>query len=122
MSTLVQLLRDAEHFYPESSMRYDRELDETVDEAADRIEQLEQENAILEKRLKEIQSMCLGHQEEHAGLSKDAERYRWIRHGDNDESVLCSDCCGVYLPRNQHLDEAIDRLLEREKLMLISND
>jgi hypothetical protein len=51
-------------------------------DAADRIEQLEQENAILEKRLKEIQNMCLGYQEEHAELGKDAERYRWFFKGD----------------------------------------
>jgi len=35
------------------------------------------ENAALEKRLQEIQRMCLGYQEEHAGLLKDAALGRW---------------------------------------------
>jgi hypothetical protein len=35
---------------------------------------LKRENAALEKRLQEIQRMCLGYQEEHARLRKDAEQ------------------------------------------------
>ncbi len=38
------------------------------------IDGLQRENAALETRLQEIQRMCLGYQEEHAGLRKDAER------------------------------------------------
>lgn len=41
----------------------------------------------------------------------DAQRYRWLRHGDNDELVLCRgpvDMSYVYLPRNEKLDAAID--------------
>ena len=44
----------------------------------------------------------------------DAERYRWLRHGDNDERVLChyrtTKLLGasMYLPRNEQLDTAID--------------
>jgi hypothetical protein len=43
---------------------------------------------------------------------KDAARYKWVRHGDNDELLLVGDCRGVYLPRNERLDEAIDKAME----------
>lgn len=56
----------AEHFEREWYLR------------GDRIEQLERENAVLEKRLQEIQRMCLGYQEEHDGLRKDAELLDWL--------------------------------------------
>lgn len=45
------------------------------------------------------------------GDAKDAERYRWLRHGDNDEAVLQRgpvDPSYVYLPRNEKLDATID--------------
>jgi hypothetical protein len=45
---------------------------------AARVIQLERENAALEKRLQEIQRMCLGYQEEHAGLRKDAQRLNFV--------------------------------------------
>lgn len=48
-----------------------------ADALKQRIEQLERENAAIEKRLQEIQRMCLGYQEEHAGLRKDAERWKF---------------------------------------------
>lgn len=48
-------------------------------------------------------------------IEKDAARYRWIRHGDNDETVLCGDCRGVYLPRNERLDEVIDVRMKEPK-------
>lgn len=47
-----------------------------------------------------------------AELEKDAARYQWIRHGDNDEIVMKGDCRGVYLPRNERLDAAIDAAME----------
>ncbi len=62
MIELVQQLRD--HRTSDFDMR------EAAWKAADRIEKLERENAALEKRLQEIQRMCLGYQEEHAGLRK----------------------------------------------------
>jgi hypothetical protein len=48
---------------------------------------------------------------EYTSIYKDAMRYRWLRHGDNDEKViqhgpLADDF--VYLPRNFKLDEMID--------------
>ena len=46
---------------------------------------------------------------------KDAERYRWLRYGDNDERLLGEDCRGLYLPRNEKLDALIDRLIEIDK-------
>lgn len=48
-------------------------------------------------------------QEENA---KDAARYRWLRHGDNDELVLMPyeaiTAYSHFLPRNEKLDFAID--------------
>ncbi|MFN7883321.1 MAG: hypothetical protein ACK5PF_09955 [bacterium] len=50
-------------------------------------------------------------------MAKDAERYRWLRHGDNDEEVLrfhdwatevCVDPPPMYLPRLERLDRLID--------------
>lgn len=45
-------------------------------------------------------------------LRKDAARYQWLRQGDNDEVVAKEDCRGPYLPRNEHLDAAIDAAME----------
>ena len=45
-------------------------------------------------------------------LRKDAERYRWLRHGDNDELVLQRGPVAndyYWLPRNERLDEMIDK-------------
>lgn len=41
---------------------------------------------------------------------KDAERYRWLRHGDNDELVMevYRESGIQYLPRSERLDAAID--------------
>jgi hypothetical protein len=47
----------------------------------------------------------------------DARRYQWLRHGDNDETVLCNgpvDKSYWYLPRNEKLDEAIDAAIAAE--------
>lgn len=78
-------------------------------ESADRIEQLEATNLNAANRVIELTKEVME-------LRKDAERYRWIRHGDNDESVLCGDCRGIYLPRNERLDKAIDDKLELERI------
>lgn len=48
----------------------------------------------------------------------DAQRYRWLRHGDNDEKVLCNgpvDKDYWYLLRNKKLDDAIDEAIAKEK-------
>lgn len=59
----------------------------------------------------------------HAADAADARRYRWLRHGDNDERVLRiwvgpgkhrdfdSGVDGFWLLREQHLDAAIDAQL-----------
>lgn len=53
-----------------------------------------------------------------AALKKDAERYRWLRHGDNDEPLLkflLDARCGtddVWLLRSEELDAAIDSALK----------
>ncbi len=40
---------------------------------------------------------------------RDAGRYRWLRHGDNDDEVIRGDTYGLaFLPRNAELDAAID--------------
>lgn len=49
-------------------------------------------------------------------LRQDATRYRWLRHGDNDEKVLKTYTSRpsepgeptMYLPRNDELDRLID--------------
>lgn len=56
-----------------------------------------------------------------AKMRKDAERYRWLRHGDNDEAVLhfTNDArCGtdsVWILRGGDLDAAIDSELAKEQ-------
>lgn len=64
--------------------------------------------------------------EENEQLRADAERYRWLRHGDNDEKIIkvygadgtrdfdasFDDC---WLPRNEQLDAAIDAQRAGEK-------
>ena len=53
-----------------------------------------------------------------AEAKKDAERYRWLRHGDNDEPLLkfsfearCNSD-DVWLLRNDELDAAIDAAMK----------
>ena len=51
-------------------------------------------------------------------LIRDARRYRWLKHGDNDEKVLCRgpvDMSHVYLLREQKLDAAIDAAISQEQ-------
>lgn len=62
-----------------------------------------------------------------AGMERDAGRYVWLRHGDNDETVMLTyvgssgarpfdprfDPC--WLPRNFKLDEAIDAAMTKGK-------
>ena len=43
-------------------------------------------------------------------MRKDAQRYRWLRHGDNDETVIIGG--DAYLPRNERLDAAIDEAMK----------
>ena len=54
---------------------------------------------------------CISLRAENEALRADAERYRWLRHGDNDEPCLYfSDDCkaAVWLLREDELDAAID--------------
>lgn len=49
-------------------------------------------------------------------LRRDAERYTWLKHGDNDEKVLCNgpvDKTYWYLPRMEKLDQAIDSAMSK---------
>lgn len=53
-----------------------------------------------------------------ADLELKANRYDWLRHGDNDEKVLQHGPIAmdyVYLPRNEKLDEMIDAAMQRER-------
>lgn len=55
---------------------------------------------------------------ERDALKLDAQRYRWLRHGDNDEKVLCNgpvDKDYWYLLRNKKLDDATDEAIAKEK-------
>ncbi len=48
-------------------------------------------------------------------LIKDAGRYRWLRHGDNDDEVIRCDTYGMaFLPRNAELDAAIDAVMAKD--------
>ena len=53
--------------------------------------------------------------------AQDAARYQWLRHGDNDETVLQKykesvfDAPTMYLPRLSQLDKAIDAAMEQLK-------
>lgn len=47
-------------------------------------------------------------------LQRDADRYRWLRHGDNDELVLYETDGATFILRNEDLDDAIDEQLEDE--------
>ncbi len=47
-------------------------------------------------------------------MAKDAERYRWLRHGDNDETVLQRIRSYIFLPRNEKLDKMIDDAISKE--------
>jgi hypothetical protein len=61
--------------------------------------------------------------EEIEQLRSDAERYRWLRVGDNDELVLMRlfnpntgmEDGSAYIPRNKALDAIIDRRMKRER-------
>ena len=48
---------------------------------------------------------------------RDAERYQWLRHGDNDELVLKHyvHTSGSFLPRNEQLDYEIDVAMKETK-------
>lgn len=51
-------------------------------------------------------------------LAADAERYQWLRHGDNDELVIQHGPVAPdyhWLPRKERLDEMIDAHRVKEK-------
>jgi len=61
---------------------------------------------------------------ERDALRADAERYRWLRQGDNDEQVMrfhewatevCVDPTPMYLPRLERLDKLIDAAMKGTK-------
>lgn len=49
-----------------------------------------------------------------AAYKQDAERYRWLRHGDNDDLVIVRNI-EDFLPRNDGLDAAIDAAMKEKK-------
>ena len=51
-----------------------------------------------------------------AALTKDAGRYQWLRHGDNDEFVIKETPLGnPYLSRNELLDAQIDAAIAAQE-------
>ncbi len=50
-----------------------------------------------------------------AEVERDAERYRWLRHGDNDEAVMKSNSGVSWLLRNKELDATIDAKVTKQK-------
>ena len=81
----------------------------------ERIKELEEANAAFEQRQAWWNERMFALEQQLEAVRKDAERYRWLRHGDNDEVVLQGDCRGVYLPRNERLDAAIDAAISKEQ-------
>jgi hypothetical protein len=49
-----------------------------------------------------------------AALRKDAERYRWLRHGDNDDHLIRRPGVLTYLVRGVALDDACDAGIARD--------
>lgn len=52
---------------------------------------------------------------------KDAERYRWLREGDNDDLVfkrVGDHWHDVFLPRKERLDKEIDDWMTREVFLI----
>ena len=86
-----------------------------------KIEKLERGLAAIIKERNAFQDQCIRLEQkralekfELAEVKQDAERYRWLRHGDNDEPLLkfsfdarCNSD-DVWLLRNDELDAAID--------------
>ena len=87
--------------------------------AADRIEALQKELIEANKIIKGWQvrmSNTSALEVELAERRKDAARYQWLRHGDNDEKVIVYMEHGeAFLLRVQNLDDAIDAAMEERK-------
>lgn len=52
--------------------------------------------------------------EECANLRKDAERYRWLRKGENDAVAFYERDCALYMHREEKLDAAIDAAMREQ--------
>lgn len=84
--------------------------------AADDIARLERELRLMELAADAQASEFDWLERELAQCRADAERYRWLRHGDNDERVLKGAYVGVsFLLRNEKLDAAIDAARASER-------
>lgn len=71
------------------------------------------DKALLEKILRDMRyDQWESKSEAQQQLERDAARYRWLRHGDNDELVIRGN---GWLPRNDTLDALIDREMAKEK-------
>lgn len=110
---LIERLRASSRWW------FDRNVRNSVD--ADAIAALEaQAREIAELKAQEAelctlyglaQAECKKLRAEIEELRKNAERYAWLRHGDNDEKVLCNGPVAKdywYLLRGEKLDAAID--------------
>lgn len=86
-------------------------------EAADRIDALENEMARIRElweadQIESSEQRTQIHQlrAQVETLTKDAVRYQWLRHGDNDKIILHV----AYLPRNENLDVVIDTAMKEQ--------
>ena len=92
------------------------EIEELRKEAESWIDYLkDQEDSWLDERdWKRVSGELAGFFGKMLPMLKDAERYRWLRHGDNDELVMQKYSQIIegeathYLRRNESLDDAID--------------
>lgn len=84
--------------------------------ASSELRRLHADNVSYLKQIREQAKEIVKLEVENEALRKDAERYQWLRHGDNDDVVMKGDCRGVYLPRNERLDLAIDEQIELDRM------
>ena len=81
----------------------------TAQELADELQR-----HVLRKGLTfEASAMLRQQVEQIDALKADAERYRWLRHGDNDDAVLRYSAYSTWILRNEELDAAIDAAREK---------
>lgn len=84
----------------------------TLREKAAQLEQVEKERDEANARLHDVSVACATAEQERDELRKDAERYRWLRDGnDNKKSAACHIAVNCY---GLEWDDAIDAAIAQE--------